>query len=98
MCDKQAYTYVRSLGTCIKRDTTLSSFADARASCHVEGGSLLEVKTNATKLYIKQIMLDITGKSTKLANQSKPAFALGRLVKWRFACGWTVAYLDTHIA
>ena len=61
MCDKQAYTYVRSLGTCIRRDTTLSSFADARASCHVEGGSLLEVKTNATKLYIKQIMLDITG-------------------------------------
>ena len=61
VCDNQAYTYIRRLNTCIKRNAAKVTFDDARADCQADGGDLLMVKTNDVRLYLKDIMLAVTG-------------------------------------
>ena len=61
VCDNRAYTYVRKLNKCIRRSSGQVTFADARASCQADGGDLLMVKEEDTRLYLKDIMTSVTG-------------------------------------
>ena len=61
VCDNMAYTYVRKLNRCIRRSTDKVTFPDARASCQADGGDLLMVKDENTRLYLKEIMMSVTG-------------------------------------
>ena len=61
VCNNQSYTYIRRLNTCIRRNVAMMTFDDARADCQADGGDLLMVKNNDVRLYLKDIMLAVTG-------------------------------------